>query len=170
MGYKKYDENELWQEFLASDERNVYTWANQKFGKKTVNNSGTLKKIFHGWTKRKSEVMAKKSKEVEEMLQQVNNDLKKNLIQGKKKVINLMMVYLNIVASIVAPIINKEHQTEEDQQKVLKALELHKLSDVWEIIKTELGEPTKVSKNENINTDKAAEEFQKLLSELEKLK
>ena len=168
MGYKKYDENELWQEFLMNDEKNVYTWANQKFGKKVVNNSGTLKAMFKGWTKRKEEVMKKRSEEVEKTLTKVNKELEDKLIPGKKKVVNLILAYLEGVSAKILPLLQSKDLNKVAE--ISKELELHKLKDVWEIIKVELGEPTRVSKNENINQNKALDEFMKLLKEIDEIK
>jgi hypothetical protein len=133
----KYDYNALKLEYFTSDIDNVRAFMEQKLGKKTL--SGSLNKKVNGRPKEKAEYRQKildkaleaNAKKQAEQLEMPVETLKKAKYAAVAKVMKLL-------------------EKPKDGAKEVK-LSVADMERVLKIIKTELGEPTTISKNENLN-------------------
>lgn len=133
MGKVKYDRQALKLEFFQSDIDEVYDFLKWKYGDKLAKSS--MKNKCKGWGKEKQEykdkilqkALDKKAKEEAESLE-IPVD---QLMRAKKAVLGLFMKKLNTAIQ------NKDENINvKEYEKILK------------VIKTELGEPTTISKND----------------------
>lgn len=133
MGKVKYDRQALKLEFFQSDIDEVNVFLRWKYGEDMVKHN--LKNKVKGWSKEKQEykdkilqkALDKKAKEEAESLE-IPVD---QLMRAKKAVLGLFMKKLNTAIQ------NKDENINvKEYEKILK------------VIKTELGEPTTISKND----------------------
>ena len=133
MGKVKYDRQALKLEFFQSDIDEVNVFLRWKYGESMVKHN--LKNKVKGWSKEKQEykdkilqkALEKKAKEEAESLE-IPVD---QLMRAKKAVLGLFMQKLNTAIK------NKDENINvKEYEKILK------------VIKTELGEPTTISKND----------------------
>ena len=136
MQQKKYDWTALKLEFFESDIDEVQEFLRVKFGERLAKSS---MKNNCNW--RRQEKQARKEKIVEKALAKKQNELAKKLeisvdelLQAKRTVIDLLQVKLK-----------------QSLQKMNDwwSITMRDLETIWRMTKTELWEPTVVSKNEN---------------------
>ena len=133
----KYDRQALKLEFFQSDIDEVYNFLAWKFGEKTV--KWNLKNKVKGWSKEKQEY---KDKVLQKALEKRAKEEAKSLeipidqlMKAKKAVISLFMNKLNKVLA--------QQKTDENADFNVKEFE-----KILKVIKTELGEPTNISKTD----------------------
>lgn len=133
----KYDRQALKLEFFQSDIDEVYNFLAGKFGENTV--KWNLKNKVKGWSKEKQEY---KNKILEKALEKRAKEEAKSLeipidqlMKAKKAVISLFMNKLNKVLA--------QQKTDENADFNVKEFE-----KILKVIKTELGEPTNISKTD----------------------
>lgn len=133
----KYDRQALKLEFFQSDIDEVFNFLAGKFGEKTV--KWNLKNKVKGWSKEKQEY---KNKILEKALEKRAKEEAKSLeipidqlMKAKKAVISLFMNKLNKVLA----------QQKKDEDADFNVKEFEK---ILKVIKTELGEPTNISKTD----------------------
>ena len=133
----KYDRPALKLEFFESDFDDVYSFIKTRLNQKTDKNT-QIKNRTKGRAKEKQE---RKEKILEKALAKKQNELAKKLeisvdelLQAKRTVIDLLQVKLK-----------------QSLQKIDDwwSITMRDLETIWRMTKTELWEPTVVSKNEN---------------------
>ena len=133
----KYDRQALKLEFFQSDIDEVFNFLAGKFGEKTV--KWNLKNKVKGWSKEKQEYKNKiLQKALERRAKEEANSLEipiDQLMKAKKAVISLFMNKLNKVLN----------QQKKDEDADFNVKEFEK---ILKVIKTELGEPTNISKTD----------------------
>lgn len=133
----KYDRQALKLEFFQSEIDEVYNFLAWKFGEKTV--KWNLKNKVKGWSKEKQEYKDKiLQKALEKRAKEEAKSLEipiDQLLKAKKAVISLFMNKLNKVLA--------QQKTDENADFNVKEFE-----KILKVIKTELGEPTNISKTD----------------------
>lgn len=134
----KYDRQALKLEFFQSDIDEVYNFLAGKFGEKTV--KWNLKNKVKGWSKEKQEYKDKiLQKALEKRAKEEAKSLEipiDQLMKAKKAVISLFMQKLDKTL---------KQQKETDWEASFNVKEFEK---ILKVIKTELGEPTNISKTD----------------------
>jgi len=133
----KYDRQALKLEFFQSEIDEVYNFLAWKFGEKAV--KWNLKNKVKGWSKEKQEYKDKiLQKALEKRAKEEAKSLEipiDQLMKAKKAVISLFMNKLNKVLA--------QQKTDENADFNVKEFE-----KILKVIKTELGEPTNISKTD----------------------
>jgi len=134
---KKYDRQALKLEFFQSEIDEVFEFLKRKYGEKLAKSS--MKNKCKGWSKEKQEY---KNKILEKALEKRAKEEAKSLeipidqlMKAKKAVISLFMNKLNKVLA--------QQKTDENADFNVKEFE-----KILKVIKTELGEPTNISKTD----------------------
>lgn len=134
---KKYDRQALKLEFFQSDTDEVQDFLRWKFGEKLAKSN--MKNKCKGWSKEKQEYKDKiLQKALEKRAKEEAKSLEipiDQLMKAKKAVISLFMNKLNKVLA--------QQKTDENADFNVKEFE-----KILKVIKTELGEPTNISKTD----------------------
>lgn len=145
MWVQKYDYSALKLEFFESDYDEVSAFLTNKWLTSKINRTDTA-----GRSKDKKE---RKEKIVEKALERRQNELAKKLQIPMERLLEAKKTSIQLVRKKLQAIIKK---TQEDWDLV----DLKELETIWKMSKTELWEPTTVSKNENMNNNRDSISFE----------
>lgn len=145
MWVQKYDYSALKLEFFESDYDEVSAFLTNKWLTSKINRTDTA-----GRSKDKKE---RKEKIVEKALERKQNELAKKLQIPMERLLEAKKTSIQLVRKKLQAIIKK---TQEDWDLV----DLKELETIWKMSKTELWEPTTVSKNENMNNNRDSISFE----------
>lgn len=145
MWVQKYDYSALKLEFFESDYDEVSAFLTNKWLTSKINRTDTA-----GRSKDKKE---RKEKIVEKALERRQNELAKKLEIPMERLLEAKKTSIQLVRKKLQAIIKK---TQEDWDLV----DLKELETIWKMSKTELWEPTTVSKNENMNNNRDSISFE----------
>ncbi len=145
MWVQKYDYSALKLEFFESDYDEVSAFLTNKWLTSKINRTDTA------W--RSKDKKERKEKIVEKALERRQNELAKKLEIPMERLLEAKKTSIQLVRKKLQAIIKK---TQEDWDLV----DLKELETIWKMSKTELWEPTTVSKNENMNNNRDSISFE----------
>lgn len=145
MWVQKYDYSALKLEFFQSDYDEVSAFLTNKWLTSKINRTDTA-----WWSKDKKE---RKEKIVEKALQRKQDELAKKLEIPMERLLESKKASIQLVRKKLQAIV-------ERSKKDWDIIDLKDVKTIREMSKTELWEPTTVSKNDNINTNKDSISFE----------
>lgn len=145
MWVQKYDYSALKLEFFQSDYDEVSAFLTNKWLTSKINRTDTA-----WWSKDKKE---RKEKIVEKALQRKQDELAKKLEIPMERLLESKKASIQLVRKKLQAIVER---SKEDWD----IIDLKDVKTIREMSKTELWEPTTVSKNDNINTNKDSISFE----------
>lgn len=145
MWVQKYDYSALKLEFFQSDYDEVSAFLTNKWLTSKINRTDTA-----WWSKDKKE---RKEKIVEKALQRKQDELAKKLQIPMERLLESKKASIQLVRKKLQAIV-------ERSKKDWDIIDLKDVKTIREMSKTELWEPTTVSKNDNINTNKDSISFE----------
>ena len=145
MWVQKYDYSALKLEFFESDYDEVSAFLTNKWLTSKINRTDTA-----WWSKDKKE---RKEKIVEKALQRKQDELAKKLQIPMERLLESKKASIQLVRKKLQAIV-------ERSTKDWDIIDLKDVKTIREMSKTELWEPTTVSKNDNTNTNKDSISFE----------
>ena len=145
MWVQKYDYSALKLEFFQSDYDEVSAFLTNKWLTSKINRTDTA-----GRSKDKKE---RKEKIVEKALERKQNELAKKLEIPMERLLESKKASIQLVRKKLQAIVEKS-------KKDWDVIDLKDIKTIREMSKTELWEPTTVSKNDNTNTNKDSISFE----------
>lgn len=132
----RYDRNKLKQQFFSSKFQTVQEWRKDKQGTKKGQRNGN----FHRKTKGRAEEKKKlKSKALEEAKQEIKEELKAFYKPSTQELAKMHQQVIQLISSKL-------------EKMLIEGGSMQDLAKIWEILKIEKGEPTKVEKSDQTLT------------------
>lgn len=163
MASKKYDWAALKLEFFKGDSPDVGEFFQKKYGIDIAKNGNVGTKIA-GWKEERQKYLESITQEaLSEAKEELKDEAKVNF---HKKLISLHKDRTRVLE--IATAMLEEGMTVDDAGKTKIHIHYKALKAIWEILKTEMGEPTHITKNENTNANDNTDLAEKIVQAEEK--